>query len=161
MVVGDGWDFAIRFPEGWIVREPDLALRPEATAQAVDVEIADNPAMAPFRDHMIRELLAFADEADSQSAIIAARLWQMAGDVTVLADLMVFEGIREAPDSAENELVALVRTLSRPKPGVIGEPDVQVVELPAVRAVRVRTLAETEPDEDGSTLVLDTVQYWV
>ena len=161
MGVGDGWDFTIRFPEGWIVREPDLALRPEATARAVDSEIADNPAMAPLRDHMIKELLAFGDEADAKWAIVAASLWQMAGDVTVLADVMVFEGRREAPHSAEDELVALERSLSEPKPGGIGEPDVQVVELPGARAVRVRTLTETEPGDDGSTLVMDLVQYWV
>lgn len=161
MAAGDGWDFNLIIPEGWILLERDLALRSEATAQAVDAEVADNAALAPFRDLMIKELLAFADEADSKWAIIAARLWTLAGDVTVLADLMVFEGRRDVPDSAEDELVSLVRILNRPKPGGIGDPDVQVVELSGFRAVRVRRLAENEPDDDGSSLVLDLVEYWV
>lgn len=161
MAVGDGWDFNLVIPEGWILLERDLALRSEATAQAVDAEIAREPALAPSRDYMIKELLGLADEADSKWALIAARLWSLAGDVTVLADLMVFEGRREVPDSAEDELVALVGTLSTARPWEIGEPDVQVVELPSAKAVRVRRLVENEPEGDGSTLVLDVVEYWV
>lgn len=158
-MVGDGWDFALSIPEGWWVWDPDGATRAATAARQVDERIAEQPELAHLRQHLIDMLLSYAEDADSKSVTVAATLWHLVDDVPIVADLRVVDGIREAPDSVEDELEAVLRAGRHPSD--LGEPEVGVVDLPAGRAVRLRTLAETDRDEKGETLVLDTVQYSV
>ena len=155
------WDFSLNIPDGWYVRDPELASRRASTERDVDRQIADDPALAPHREDLVEILLGFWLEADQKSAIIAATVWQIVDDTIVVGNLAVFDGERQSPDSVESELAALERNLSRPEEHDVGDRDVRLVTLPAGKAVRLRWLTETEPDDDGSTLVLDGVSYWV
>ncbi len=155
------WDFSLNIPDGWYVRDPELATRRASTERDVDRQIADDPALAPYREDLVEILLGFWLEADQKSAIIAATVWQIVEHTIVVANLAVLDGERQSPDSVESELAALERNLSRPEENDVGDRDVRLVALPAGRAARLRWLTGTEPDDDGSTLVLDGVSYWV
>lgn len=161
MAVGDGWDFSISFPDRWFVRDNDLATRRRTTEEAVEAYLGERSDVSVDPRWMVEMLLGLAADADDKGALIAANLWDMADGIVVMANLMVFEGDRQAPESVDAELANLVDALSRPDTGDVGEREPTVVHLPAGRAAYLRMLAESGADERGDTLLLDTVQYWL
>jgi len=161
MTLGDGWDFAIVIPDNWYLRDPDLTTREASAVEFVEGLIADQPELAPWRADMLDRFRVFGNDADSKGAIIAAMLWQPAAEDLIAADLRIHEAERSAPASVDEELEMLRETFAKPEDGDLAERDVQVVELRAGRAVRLRVLSESAPGDEGETIALDVVQHWV
>lgn len=161
MAVGDGWDFSISFPEGWFVTDPDVTTRPASIAGAVDAYMAARPDVEIERDELVEVLLGLAGDADEKGALVAATLWDVAGDVVVLGNVMVFEGGRVTGDSVDAEIAALKSILSQREASDASKRDVRVVQLGAGKAVRLRMLTETDRDEHGDTLALDVIEHWL
>lgn len=161
MAVGDGWDFAISFPDRWFLRDPDDETRRQSTESAVDAYLARGTEAPVDRSWLVGMLLDAAAADDAAGALIAATMWDVADGVEVLARIRVFPGDRLEPDDLEAELKALEARLAEPAPDDLGERQVEVVELPAGRAVVLRMLAESPPAAGGDTYVLETAQYWL
>ena len=161
MAVGDGWDFTVVIPKGWYIREPDLSLRSQSINEFADGLIAEDPDLAPQRAEMIERYQTFSADADEKFAIIAAMLWEPNDEIPVAADLRIHEAEREIVDDLEAELARIQRMLEQTEQGDLGPREVEIVELPAGPAVRIRLLSQTDPDVDGSTIALDVVQYWL
>ena len=161
MPLGEGWDFTLVIPDGWYLREPDRSLRTQSVNEFTDGLIASDPALAPQRAEMIDRYLTFSADADEKFAVIAAMLWEPHDEVPIAADLRIHEAERGITDDLDAELARLEEVLSVTEQGDLGPRDVSVVDLPAGRAVRLRLLTQTDPDEDGSTIALDVVQFWV
>ncbi|HWC14901.1 MAG TPA: hypothetical protein VG929_09935 [Actinomycetota bacterium] len=161
MPVGEGWDFTVMIPDGWYLREIDWSKREQDIAAFVDEMIANDPDLAGQRADMIERFEVFSKDADDKMALIAAMLWDTSGEVPIAADIRIHESLREAPETIERELDLLQEMAGRSEPGDLGPREVQLVDLPAGRAVRLRVLAETEADAKGDTIALDVVQHWV
>ena len=161
MPLGEGWDFTIEIPDGWYLRDPDLSNRQQGIEAFADELIAAAPELAGQRAEMVDRYLTFASDADAKSAVIAAMLWEPADEVPIAADLRIHEAERDFSDDLDKELAHLEETLSQADHDDLGPRVVQIVDLPAGRAVRLRLLTQTDPDPDGSTIALDVVQHWV
>lgn len=161
MTVGEGWDFTVMIPDGWYLRQIDWSKREQDIAAFVDEMIGNDPDLAGQRADMIERFDVFSKDADDKMALIAAMLWDTSGEVPIAADIRIHEALREAPDDIERELDLLQEMASRSEPQDLGPRDVQLVELPAGRAVRMRLLTQTEADPKGDTIALDVVQHWV
>ena len=153
-------DFTLELPDGWLIREPDPARRAESFTHALDAEIGEQPLLAEQRDELLQTLDAFGEDADERKAVFAATVFiAVQPGLTATAAVLAFYGRREHPDDPDAEIHGLVRAFERDT--VNGRPpEVAIVDLPAGKAVRLRTLENTTSANDGG-VVTDMVQHWI
>ncbi len=133
-----------------------------ATVRDLDARIAERPELAPAREIMLQVLLGVWDDAIDQSAVAAGGLVEPAPDAALVATYVVAAAERMHPEDAEAEIAAVLGLLEPASPFDIRPRTLDVVELPAGRAVRLARLARTDGADQGeSEVVVDMVQHWL
>ncbi len=151
------WECTLRLPETWVAVMPDMT--DADLDEQVDARRLDAPLAATLKD----KLRMLREDLDHRSALYGALTWQPDEvDGVFSANVLVFAAPRSAAGlPVDPEIRTLADRLPTERSGDVTPPDVAEVELPAGPAVRVRVLTETSPDDDGATMVLDCVQYWL
>lgn len=158
----DGVTAGVRFelPPAWFWWDPD---DPEGSTVAdLDVRIAKRPELAPARQTMLRVLLGYWADAADQGAIAAGGLVEPAPLAALLATFVVVPTERTHPDDDKAEIASIIELLSPASPFDVRPRTVDVVELPAGRAVRLARLARTDAADPGeSEVAVGMVQHWL
>ena len=150
-------------PEGWFVLQADPSARRAALVADVEAWASEAVDRVAHRDELVDILTGFGAEADEKGALFAAVFWEPGEYGPTVANLMIFEGERSVPDSAEGEVAAALTELAHPDSYDHGPRDVSEQHLPVGPAARVRFLASSPADRDegGAALVLDATQVWI
>lgn len=156
-------NLTLELPEGWFVLEPDPAARRAALVADVEAWASEAPERMAHRDELLEILSGFGVEAEEKGALFAAVFWEPGENGPTVANLMVFEGQRSAPDSVEAEIAAALRELEQADPNDHTAREIAEVHLPIGLAARVRFLASSPADrnEGGAALVFDATQVWI
>ncbi len=131
--------FTVRVPPAWIEFDVWRATRTGDLARLVDARIAEAPDLAPRRGALLKLLREVATDAERQGALFCAVMADDLGsDAVLTATLLVFQ-TDGALDPADNSVEAIAGQVVAvaPSPGSPAYRRVEVVELPAGRAVRV------------------------
>jgi len=144
--------FTLRLPPSWVEFDVWRATRTGDLGRVLDGHIARTPEVAPHRGVLLRLLREVAADAERKGALFCAVMLEPADDAAMLvASLMVLR-TAGASDPAGNTVEVIAGQVSAIAPSD-GSPvwrNVEPVELPAGRAVRVRgvetvSLGDREP----------------
>ncbi|MGR6912727.1 hypothetical protein ACU635_00535 [[Actinomadura] parvosata] len=147
--------FTLRVPESWYEFDVWRAGRTADLARLVDARVAATPELAPHRPVLLKVLREVAELAARHGAVFGAAMTDHVEDAgTVLATLMVLH-TRGRSDPGGNTVEAIASgVVAVPHtPGTPAWRSVEIVELDAGRAVRVRGIETGELD----TVVMQTL----
>jgi hypothetical protein len=144
--------FTLRVPESWYGFDVWRATRTGDLARLVDARIEAAPELVPRRGALLKLLREAAAHAERQGAVFGAAMVDRVQDAGVLvATAMVFQ-TDGRPDPADNTVEAIAGQVRAVAP-VEWSPEwrrVEIVELPAGRAVRVAGVEAIELDGRGA-----------
>lgn len=146
--------YTLRVPESWWEFDVWRATRTGDLARLVDARIAGDRALAPHRGallKLLRDAAGYAERHGARFCAVSADTVDGAG--TLLAIAMVFE-TAGPPGLTGVEAIAGQITARAPVPGSPSWRRVEIVDVPAGRAVRV---SGVEPAEMGGGRSLETV----
>ncbi len=152
------WECTVKLPQTW------LAITPETTDAGIDEQVSAAPDVdAQLSSTLQEKLRMLRDDLNERRGLYGGLVWHPDEvDGVFSANVMAFAAPRSAPGlPVDAEIRTLAHALPKERAGDVVPPVVDEVALPAGPAVRVRVMAETSPDEDGATMVLDCVQYWL
>lgn len=132
--------FTFRVPESWLEFDVWRATRTGDLARELDSRITQAPELEPHRGTLLKALRQAAADAERHGAVCCAVMLDPVADAGMLAaTLMVFQ-TDGAADPAHNapEVIASQVTAVAPVEGQAHWRRVEIVEIPAGRAVRVR-----------------------
>lgn len=132
--------FQLRVPESWVELDIWRATHTAEVPRIVDARLADTPELTRYRGPIIKALRDTAREAERHGALYCAGMLDPVEDAGMIAaSAMVFFTEADA-DPAENtpERIAAQITATAPRDGVPHWRHVELVDLPAGRAVRVQ-----------------------
>jgi hypothetical protein len=140
--------FTLRVPDSWYEFDVWRATRTGDLARRLDARIAETPGLARYRRPLLKMLREAGREADRQGALFCAVMLEPVEDAgRLVATAMVFQ-TDGAPDRRENTVDTIAGQVSAQAPAE-GSPawrQVEVVEIPAGRAVRLRGVDAADPD---------------
>lgn len=152
MTVSAAPRFSLRVPEEWFQFDVWRATRTSDLARLVDRRVQEAPELRPHRGPVLRALRQLADEAERSGALYCAAATDATRpDDALLASLLVLS-TGGLPSPALNTVDAVAAQIrSQPATGPDSDwREVHVVELPAGRAVRVRSLTTDDGTRDSS-----------
>lgn len=132
--------FELRVPESWLEFDVWRATRTGDIPRLLDARIAQAPELKPYRGALVKALREAAGEAERHGALFCAAMTDLVEDAGMLAaTLMVFqaEGAWDPDDNTPEAIAGRVTAVS-PTDGVAQWRRVEIVEIPAGRAVRVQ-----------------------
>jgi hypothetical protein len=144
--------FGLRLPESWLEFDVWRATRTGDLPRLLDARIAQDPELKPYRGALVKALRQAASEAERHGALLCAAMSELVEDAGMLAaTVMVFQ-TDETLDPADNtaEVIASQLTSVAPIEGAAQWRRVDIVEIPAGRAVRVQGV---EPVDFGGQSV--------
>jgi hypothetical protein len=152
--------FSLRIPETWFEFDIWRATRTGDLSRMVDQRIEALPQLGPHRSAILRGLRQLAKDAEQAGAVYcAAAADRVADDGTFLASLMVFSTAGTAEPALNTpEAIAAQITAVPPSAGSPDWREVQIIELPIGRAVRVRGLRTTTSPDGGQSLPIVSMQ---
>lgn len=144
--------FQLRVPESWLEFDVWRATRTGDLARLVDARIAEAPELKRYRGALVKALREAAGEAERHGALFCAAMSDLVEDSGMLAAVIMVFRTDGAPDPADNspESIAGRLTAVSQQDGVGAWRRVEIVEIPAGRAVRVRGV---EPVGSGARSV--------
>jgi hypothetical protein len=131
--------FQLRVPESWLEFDIWRATRTGDLARMVDARIAETPQLRRYRGALLKALRQAAEEAERSGALYCAAMSEMVEDSGMLAAIgMVFktDGAPEPADNTAETIAGQVSAVAQ-REGTAEWRRVEVVEIPAGRAVRV------------------------
>jgi len=150
--------FTLRVPQHWYEFDIWRATRTGELARLIDARIEQAPALAGRRGPLLRFLRGLATDAERQGAVYCAALAEPVADAGYLAaSCMVFQ--TPGPlDPAERTVAAIAAGLTaraaqpaQPAEAAAAGSDtwreVELIDLPAGAAVRVREIARVDQHE--------------
>jgi len=148
--------FVLRVPESWFEFDIWRATRTGDLARMIDARIAESPSLAPRRGALLKALRQAAQEAERQGAVFCAVMGELVEDAGMLAATAMVFHTEGAPDPAGNtvESIAGQVTAVAPAPGSPHWRRVEIVEIPAGRAVRVQGIEAIDADGRGVDCVI-------
>jgi hypothetical protein len=148
--------FVLRVPESWLEFDIWRATRTGDLARLIDSRIAESPALAPQRGALLKALRQAAGDAERQGAVFCAVMGELVEDAGMLAATAMVFHTEGAPDPADNTVEAIAGqvTAVAPSPGSPHWRRVEIVEIPAGRAVRVQGIEAIGADGRGIDCVL-------
>jgi hypothetical protein len=147
-VTGAASWFTLRVPDSWFEFDVWRATRTGDLARLVDARIAQVPALRPRRSALLKMLREVAERAERQGAVFCASMAELVdGSEGLVANVMVFH-TEGAPNEVDNTVEAIAGQVTAVAPDGVGSPwrTVEIVEIPAGQAVRVRGVERGEPD---------------
>jgi hypothetical protein len=132
--------FTLRLPENWVEFDVWRANRSSDLARLVDARLAQTPELKPYRGALVKLLKEVAAHAERSGALYCAAMCDADDDAGLLvASVMVLHN-DGPPDPADNTVEAIAGQVTSMAPSGPGEAwrQVQIVEIPAGRAVQVR-----------------------
>lgn len=132
--------FELRLPESWLEFDVWRATRTGDLSRLLDARIAADPELKPYRGALVKALRQAASEAERHGALFCAAMSELVEDAGMLAaTVMVFQtdGTLDPADNTA-EVIASRLTSVAPIEGAARWRRVDVVEIPAGRAVRVQ-----------------------
>lgn len=132
--------FALRLPESWLEFDIWRATRTGDIPRMVDTRIAEDPGLKPYRGALVKALRQAANEAERRGALFCAAMSELVEDAGMLAAIVMVFQTDGALDPADNTAEAIASQLTSVAPieGAARWRRVDVVEIPAGRAVRVQ-----------------------
>lgn len=125
----------------------------------------DRLALLEFSTPSLALAEPFADLFDAiagMGALLAAAFWEPGKVGPVVAELLVLEGERSAPDDLEAEMASLLKILGQADASDLGPRDVRPAEHPIGQSARVRWLVDLARASGGeSSAVRDVTQHWI
>lgn len=156
------WGLSLPLGEAWF----DLPLDDEATQASyearVDARIAREPDLAGSRDSLVKMIAHFARDARMRGAVGGALYWKR-HDLDVVSVATLYTTVCPRSDGPVSDEIERLRSqLDERYATDRFEPAVDVCDLPAGQALRVRVISDTEQDENEQWVaLLETVQYWI
>lgn len=132
--------FELRLPESWLEFDVWRATRTGDLPRLLDARIAQDPELKPYRGALVMALRRAASEAERHGALFCATMSELVEDAGMLAaTVMVFQ-TDATLDPADNtaEVIASQLTSVAPSEGAARWRRIDIVEIPAGRAVRVQ-----------------------
>lgn len=170
------WGMRLKFGPSWfdlsIGEQPDVG----KLAAQVDARIGREPRLLDSRQKLIDMLVYFSQDATRRGAAMAAMRWALDEfDGASMATVYVRAYKDEQVRSVEQTLAFLQARMVPRHASDMADPQVEVKELPAGKALRVQVISRVEPgehdqirerkdDTDPHTMrsgLLETVQYWL
>jgi hypothetical protein len=132
--------FNLRVPESWVEFDVWRANRTGDLARLVDARLAQTPELTPHRGALIRLLKEVAAHAERSGALFCAAMCELAEDTGMLAASLMVLRSDGPPDPADITVEAIAAQVTSVVPAENGAPwrQVEIVEIPAGRAVRVK-----------------------
>jgi len=143
-------------PESWFEFDIWRATRTGDLARLIDSRIAESPALAPQRGALLKALRHAAADAERQGAVFCAVMGELVEDAGMLAATAMVFHTEGAPDPDDNTVEAIASQVTAVAP-TTGSPHwrrVEIVEIPAGRAVRVQGIEAIGADGRGTDCVL-------
>lgn len=133
--------FTLRIPESWF--EFEICRGGACTGdlvRLVDARVAAHPELQPYRSALIKALREAAETAEARGAVYCASMLEKVDDAGMLAaNLMVF--YTESPSGGRTvEEIANQMTAISGADDTAWWRDVEILDLPAGRAVRVKVV---------------------
>lgn len=169
------WGMKLKFGPSWfdlsIGEEPDVG----RLAAQVDARIGREPRLLDSRQKLIDMLVYFSQDATRRGAAMAAMRWALDEfDGASVATVYVRAYQDEQVRPIDQTLAVLQARMVPRHASDMAEPQVEVRELPAGKALRVQVISRVERgpndqvtdhgDSDPNALrsgLLETVQYWL
>jgi hypothetical protein len=131
--------FQLRVPESWLEFDIWRATRTGDLARLVDARIEQTPQLRRYRGALLKALRQAAEEAERGGALYCAAMSELVEDSGMLAAVAMVFKTAGAPDPADNtaEMIAGQVSAVAQRDGTAEWRRVEVVEIPAGRAVRV------------------------
>lgn len=153
-------DVRVATPANWF----DLDLEPTTSEASIErlvrLRAGDGPEQAEARRQLADLLRRATTDAAAQGAVFASLLSDVIEGRPLAASLVV--SVTPAPEEGDGNLQVLVERLRRSTGSEGGMARVEVVDLPAGAAVRLRRQMLAEADGAGAEgAVVETVQYFV
>lgn len=141
--------FTLRVPESWVEFDVWRATRSSLIKRLLDERLAQLPELRRHRGVLSKLLREMAEDAERQGAVFCAAMLDTVGDAGVLAaTLLVFhtDGAADGDDNTVERIAGQVSAYAPSEPSPAWRR-VEIVELPAGRAVRVQGVeVDVAPD---------------
>jgi hypothetical protein len=131
--------FSVRVPPSWIEFDIWRATRTGDLARMVDTRVAEQPQLRRWRGAFIGALRRAAADAERQGALMCAAMLDPVEDAGMLAAVLTVFHTEGSKDPADNTIEAIAAQLTAvaPPEGSSAWRRVEIVEIPAGRAVRM------------------------
>ena len=132
--------FTLRVPDTWVEFDVWRANHTGDLARLVDARLAETPELKPHRGALLKLLRSVAAHAERSGALYCAAMCDASEDSGLLAASVMIMQNDGPPDPADNTVEAIAAQVHSIAPSGPGAPwrQVQIVEIPAGRAVQVK-----------------------
>jgi hypothetical protein len=147
--------FTLRVPETWVEFDVWRANHTGDLARLVDARLAQTPELKPHRGTLLKLLRSVAAHAERSGALYCAAMCDASEDSGLLAASVMIMQNDGPPDPADNTVEAIAAQVSSIAPSGPGAPwrQVQIVEIPAGRAVQVKGMEPAVAGRPESQIV--------
>jgi hypothetical protein len=147
--------FTLRVPETWVEFDVWRANHTGDLARLVDARLAETPELTPHRGALLKLLRGVAAHAERSGALYCAAMCDVAEDSGLLAASVMIMQNDGPPDPADNTVEAIAGQVTSIAPSGPGAPwrQVQIVEIPAGRAVQVKGMEPAVAGRPDSEIV--------
>jgi hypothetical protein len=147
--------FTLRVPETWVEFDVRRADHTSDLAPLVDARLAQTPELKRYRGPLLKLLKDVAAHAERSGALYCAAMCDAAEDSGRLAASVMVLQNDGPPDPADNTVEAIAGQVSSIAPSRPGAPwrHVQIVELPAGRAVQIKGVESAVAGRPASQVV--------
>lgn len=147
--------FILKVPPTWVELDIWRANHTGYLARLVDSRLAETPDLKQYRGPLLKLLKDVAAHAERSGALYCAAMCDADDDAGVLAASVMILRNDGPPDPADNTVEAIAGQVSSVVPSGPDEPwrQVQIVELPAGRAVQVKGMEPAVAGRPDSQVV--------
>ena len=147
--------FTMKVPPTWVELDIWRANHTGYLARLVDTRLAGTPDLAQHRGALLKLMKAVAAHAERSGALYCAAMCDADEDAGVLAASVMILRNDGPPDPADNTVEAIAGQVTSMAPSGPDEPwrQVQIVEIPAGRAVQVKGVEPAIAGQPDSQIV--------
>ncbi len=147
--------FTLRVPETWVEFDVWRASRTGDLARLVDARLVQTPELKPYRGALVKLLRDVAAHAERSGALYCAAMCDVAEESGLLAASVMILQNDGPPDPRDNTVEAIAGQVTSIAPSGPGTPwrQVEIVEIPAGRAVQVKGVEPTVAGRPESQIV--------
>jgi hypothetical protein len=147
--------FTLKVPDSWVEFDVWRANHTGDLARLVDARLAGTPDLKPYRGALLKMLKDVAVHAERAGAIYCAAMCEADDEAGILAASVMVLRNDGPPDPADNTVEAIASQVTSIAPSGPDAPwrQVQIVDLPAGRAVQVKGMEPAVASRPDSQIV--------